>query len=57
MSTPCPEAMELFQWLDGEATTNRVRQLEEHVADCPRCRRELAAQQSLVARLREPRGA
>jgi hypothetical protein len=54
MSTPCPEPMELFQWLDGEATTNRVRQLEEHVADCPRCRRELAAQQRLVARLREP---
>jgi hypothetical protein len=46
--------MELFQWLDGEATTNRTRQLEAHVAGCPTCRRELAAQQRLLSRLREP---
>ena len=54
MSAPCPEPMELFQWLDGETTTNRARQLEAHLASCPPCRRERAAQQRLVARLREP---
>jgi hypothetical protein len=54
MSAPCPEPMELFQWLDGETTTNRARELEAHLAGCPACRRELAAQQRLVARLREP---
>jgi hypothetical protein len=46
--------MELFQWQDGEATTNRARELESHVASCPHCRRELAAQDRLIARLREP---
>jgi hypothetical protein len=46
--------MELFQWLDGEATANRARQLEAHVAGCPACRRELTAQQRLVGRLSEP---
>jgi len=56
MSPPCPEMMELFQWLDGEVTTNRARQLEAHVAGCPTCRRELAAQQQLISRLREPPG-
>lgn len=54
MSAPCPEPMELFQSLDGETTTNRARELEAHVAGCPSCRRELAAQQRLIARLREP---
>ncbi|MBN1210163.1 MAG: zf-HC2 domain-containing protein [Myxococcaceae bacterium] len=54
MSPPCPEPMELFQWLDGEATANRARHLEAHLAGCQRCRRELSAQQRLVARLSEP---
>lgn len=54
MSVPCPDSMELFQWLDGEVTTNRARQLESHVADCPTCRRELTGQQRLISRLREP---
>lgn len=54
MSAPCPEPMELFQWLDGEATANRARELESHLANCPHCRRELAGQERLIARLREP---
>jgi hypothetical protein len=54
MNAPCPQPMELFQWLDGEATTNRARELEEHVASCSTCRHELAAQQRLISRLREP---
>ncbi|HEX8700786.1 MAG TPA: zf-HC2 domain-containing protein [Myxococcaceae bacterium] len=54
MNALCPEPMELFQWLDGEVTTNRARQLESHVAGCPTCRQELAAQQRLISRLREP---
>lgn len=56
MSAPCPEPMELFKWLDGEVTTNRARQLESHVASCSACHRELAAQQRLISRLREPPG-
>ena len=54
MTAPCPEPEELFQWLDGETTTNRARQLEAHLAGCPQCRRERAAQERLIARLGEP---
>ena len=58
MSAPCPEPMELFQWLDGEVTTNRARELESHVAGCPhlppRAGRAAAPDRQAARALRAP---
>ncbi|NTX04863.1 MULTISPECIES: anti-sigma factor [Myxococcus] len=54
MSAPCPDPMELLEWLDGESTLHRSRWLEGHLSGCASCRRELNAQKQLVARLSAP---
>jgi hypothetical protein len=54
MSVPCPASDELTRLLDGELTENRAAQLRDHVADCPACAAELAAQELLLARLATP---
>lgn len=54
MNPVCPEPAELLRLLDGEVTENRGAELRAHLAGCPRCAEEWAAQQRLVARLAAP---
>jgi hypothetical protein len=47
---PCRDIQPLLEWLAAdELEGGRRRQVEEHVRDCPACRRELAVWRSLLA--------
>jgi anti-sigma factor RsiW len=46
---PCPEAMLLAAYVDGAASADEVRQVEGHLAACPRCLAAVAEVRDLLA--------
>lgn len=54
MTPAHPDRAELLQLLDGEVTENRAAELRSHLARCPACAAEQAAQRRLVGHLAAP---